>query len=250
MGWNIVQRRQTIFDMVNQMGFVKLSQLKEYFPEVSEVTLRKDLQYLDENQQIIRVHGGAKALPHALSFLYRSGIYQEEKSLIAAKAAELITPGSSIFISAGSTCVELAKRLPDMPLYVTTDGMTTAISVPNRPDTTVEVLGGELDMNLMRISGLSVLQGMESMHFNCAFIGTPGFHPDYGFSYPSAMTVAALSKAIERADKVIMLMDSSKVNYILMPRSIPIEKIDILVSDGKLKPEIVQVLESKGVQVL
>ena len=45
-------------------------------------------------------------------------------------------------------------------------------------------------------------------------------------------------------------MDSSKVNYILMPRSIPIEKIDILVSDGKLKPEIVQVLESKGVQVL
>lgn len=250
MGWNIEKRRQTIFDMVNQMGSVKLSQLKEYFPEVSEVTLRKDLQYLDESQQIIRIHGGAKALPHALSFLYRSGINLEEKSLIAAKAAELIQPNTSVFITAGSTCVELARRLPDVPLYVATDGMTTALSVPNRPDTTVEVLGGELDLNLMRISGLSVIQALEPMHFNYAFIGTPGFHPDYGFSYPSAMTVAALSKAIERSDKVIMLMDSSKVNYALMPRSIPLEKIDILVSDGKLEPEIIRVLESKGVEVL
>lgn len=128
--------------MANQMGSVKLSQLKEYFPAVSEATLRKDLQYLDENQQIIRIHGGAKALPHALSFLCRSGINLEEKSLIAAKAAELIQPNMSIFITAGSTCVELARRLPDVPLYVSTDGMTTALSVPNRPDTTVEVLGG------------------------------------------------------------------------------------------------------------
>lgn len=250
MGWNIEKRRQTIFEMVNQMGSVSLSQLKEYFPEVSEVTLRKDLQYLDENQQIIRIHGGAKALPHALSFLYRSGINLEEKGMIAAKAAELIRPNSSLFITAGSTCVELARRLPDVPLYVFTDGMTTAISVPNRPDTTVEVLGGELDLNLMRISGLSVIQGLEPMHFNYAFIGTPAFHPDHGFSYPSAMTVAALSKAIERADQVIMLMDSSKVNYALMPRSIPLEKIDILVSDGKLEPEIVEKIEAKGVQVL
>ena len=63
MARNIGKRRQAICDMVNQNGSVNFTQLKECFPGVSEVTLRKDLQYLDETQQIIRIHGGAKALP-------------------------------------------------------------------------------------------------------------------------------------------------------------------------------------------
>ena len=250
MGWNIDKRRQAIVDMLNQMGAIQLTKLKEYFPEVSEVTLRKDLQFLDERQQIIRVHGGAKALPHALSFVYRSGIYLEEKGLIAAKAAQLAQPGNSVCITAGSTCAELAKRQPAEPLYIFTDGLNTALSVPNRPEIKVEIFGGEVDMNIMRISGLSVLQSVEAMHFNIAFLGTPGFHPEHGFSYPSPMTAAVLSKAIENADKVVMLMDSSKVNYALMPRNIPMERIDVLVTDGKLEAKIVEKLKAKGVQVI
>lgn len=250
MAWNLEKRRQAIFDLVNQMGVVRFAQLKDYFPEVSEVTLRKDLQYLDENQQIIRTHGGAKALPHALNFVCRSSIRLEEKALIAAKAAELIQPGSSIFITAGTSCAELAKRLPPEVLYVFTDGLNTALSVPSCPEIKIELFGGEVDRNIMRVSGLSVLQSVENVHFNLAFLGTSGFHPDYGFSYPSPMTAAVLSKAIEQSDKVVMLMDSSKVNYVLMPRTIPLEKIHVLVSDGRLEPEIVEKLQAKGVRVI
>ena len=57
------KRRQAIRDIVNQLGEVNFTQLRELFPEVSDVTLRKDLKFLDETQQLIRVHGGAKSRP-------------------------------------------------------------------------------------------------------------------------------------------------------------------------------------------
>lgn len=244
------KRRQAICDMVNQNGMVNLAQLKEGFPGVSEVTLRKDLQYLDETQQIIRIHGGAKALSQTISFTCRANIHQEEKGIIATKAAKLIQPNSTVFITAGSTCVELAKRLPPVPMYVFSDGLYTAINFPKRPDLTVQILGGEVDMNTMRIEGLAVLEQLEEMHFNIAFLGTPIFHPDYGFSFFSEMTAAAISKVIERSEKVVMLMDSSKVNYALMPRRIPLEAIDVLVTDGMLEPKIIKKITDKNIQIL
>lgn len=247
---SIGKRRQAICDMVNQNGTVNIAQLKACFPKVSEVTIRKDLQYLDETNQIIRIHGGAKALPKALNFVYRSNIHQAEKGIIAAKAAQLIQPNTSVFITAGSTCVELAKRLPPVPMYVFSDGLYTTINFPKRSDVTVRILGGEVDMNTMRIEGLAVLERLEGMHFNISFLGTPAFHPDYGFSYFSEMTAAVISKVIERSDKVVMLMDSSKVNYALMPRTIPLEAVNILVSDGMLEQQIVEKLSMKNIQVL
>jgi DeoR family transcriptional regulator of aga operon len=247
---NIGKRRQAICDMVNQNGSVNFTQLKECFPGVSEVTLRKDLQYLDETQQIIRIHGGAKALPQTMNFVYRSSIHQTEKGIIATKAAELIQPNTSVFITAGSTCAELAKRLPPIPMCVFSDGLYTAINFPKRIDLTVQVLGGEVDMNTMRIEGLAVLKQLEEMHFNISFLGTPGFHPDYGFSYFSEMTAAAISTVIRNSDKVVMLMDSSKVNYALMPQKVPLEAVDVLVTDDMLESEIVEKLAKKKIEIL
>ncbi len=250
MARNIGKRRQAICDMVNQNGSVNFTQLKECFPGVSEVTLRKDLQYLDETQQIIRIHGGAKALPQTMNFVYRSSIHQTEKGIIATKAAELIQPNTSVFITAGSTCAELAKRLPPIPMCVFSDGLYTAINFPKRIDLTVQVLGGEVDMNTMRIEGLAVLKQLEEMHFNISFLGTPGFHPDYGFSYFSEMTAAAISTVIRNSDKVVMLMDSSKVNYALMPQKVPLEAVDVLVTDDMLESEIVEKLAKKKIEIL
>lgn len=244
------KRRQAIRDIVNQLGEVNFAQLKELFPEVSDVTLRKDLKFLDETQQLIRVHGGAKSLPHVLNFHYRSTLHQEEKRLIASKALKLINPHDSIYITAGTTCVELASILPAMPLYVFTDGLNTAASFPFSPDINVEIFGGEVDLNVMRISGPSVLDALEDLHFTTAFLGVPGFHPDYGFSILSSSIAAIFFKVMERSDKVVILMDSSKVNYSYTPRMIPLEAVDVVISDDHLEPRIKKQLESKDILVL
>ena len=114
------KRRQAIADMVNQLGEVSLTQLKSSFPEVSEVTLRNDLRYLDEAQQLIRIHGGAKSIMSVAGSLnnysVRASLHQQEKATIAAKAAALIHPDDSVFITAGTTCAALAKKLPACPL--------------------------------------------------------------------------------------------------------------------------------------
>ena len=143
------KRRQAIRDIVNQLGEVNFTQLRELFPEVFDVTLRKDLKFLDETQQLVRVHGGAKSLPHVLNFHYRSTLHREEKQLIASKAAKLINPHDSLFITSGTTCVELASVLPAIPLYVFTDGLNTAASFPFSPDINVEIFGGEQSVDAL-----------------------------------------------------------------------------------------------------
>ena len=250
MSKNIEKRRKAIIDMVNQLGTISLQQLKSSFPTVSEVTLRKDLLALDAEQQLIRIHGGAKQLPYASNFLFRTNSNQEEKRIIAEKAAKLIQPNTSVFITAGTTCIELAKRFPLVPLFVCTDGLTTACSFPINPLASVQILGGEVDLNTMRISGLSVLSAIDNMHFNIAFLGTPGFHPDYGFSYLSELTSTILQKVIQRSDKVVMLMDSSKVNYSFAPRYIPLDAIDLMITDDALEGHIAGKIRSKGVEIL
>ena len=164
------KRRKAIRDMVNQLGEINFDQLREMFPKVSDVTLRKDLKYLDETQQLIRIHGGAKSLPHAVNYHFRSSVNHEEKREIAVKASGLISAHDSIFMTAGTTCIELAQSLPLVPLYVFTDGILTASSFPCSKDINVEIFGGEVDLNVMRVGGPSVLDALENLRFKTVVV--------------------------------------------------------------------------------
>lgn len=248
------ERRQAIVDMINQMGEVTLKQLKESFPSVSEVTLRTDLKYLDKKNQIVRIHGGAKALGTIAAgtnlVLARSAMHHKEKMEIAAKAVSLIQPYDSIFISSGSTCVELAKQLPQMPLYIFTDGIGTLLNIPYYPEYSVELLGGTFDYNAMRVIGPSVTQAVENLHFATVFLGTSGLHPSCGFNSHSAIVIDTQKAIIARSEKTVMLMDSSKLNYSVSPRSIPFDLVDILITDSHFNPSVAASLKENGINVL
>lgn len=248
------KRRQAIVDLVNQFGAVSMNQLKNFFPTISEVTLRKDLRCLDEEKKLVRVHAGAKSIKdvagYGSNFSMRESLHPEDKALIGEKAASLITSGASLYISSGTTCVEFAKRLPPKSLYVFTDGVMVAMAIPPHPGINTEVLGGTFNRNLMRLSGPTVISTLEELRFDYAFLGTPGLHPNYGFSCTTPMIAATSSKAIDHAEKTVMLLDSSKVNYIHTPRNIPFQAVDIVVSDSKLPADIIKVMEDNGITVL
>ncbi len=250
MSSSIEKRRQAMLDMINQAGTISFVQLEQYFPNVSGATLRKDLQYLSEQRQIMRFHGGAKSMPKELSYVSRAHLHMEEKKLIASKAVRLIQPNQSIFVTAGSTCAELAKQMPDFPYYLFTDGLDTAVGLHNNPNSTVEMLGGQLNLNLMRVGGTQVYDRLEKLHFNISFLGAPSFHPEYGFSYLDEMTAMCLRKAAEQSEQVVMLMDSSKVNYTFTPCQLPLDEVDVVISDDSLEKEIIDCLEKRGIKVL
>lgn len=248
------KRRNAMVDLVNQLGEISFTELKKAFPDVSEVTLRKDLRYLDENNRIVRVHAGAKSIQdivrHGNNYSIRETLNHEAKTIIGAKAAALIPEGCSLYISSGTSCAAFAKELPQQNMYIFTDGFMTAMAIPPYPEVRVELFGGTLNRNLMRVLGPSVIEAMDQLSFDYAILGTPGFHPDFGFAYTTQMIATTTNKAIERAQKTIILMDSSKVNYIHTPRTLLMQDIDIVVSDGNLPQEIVDIMTSNGITVL
>lgn len=247
-------RRQQIVDLVNRDGKISFSELKQFFPEVSDVTLRKDLKYLDSTMQIVRVHGGAKSLPAAIgavdNFYTRSTKNVDMKKLIAEKALKLLRPNQSLFIAAGSTCAEFAKMIPAMPLQVFTDGLVTALEMSKILGVEVTMLGGEILPDSVRTGGPKVFDELNRLHFDFAFIGTDGYRRNYGFVCCSAHAAALFESVVEHSDKVVVLMDSSKVQAARAARNIPASNVSIVVSDGELDDVTLKSLYQAGVLVL
>ena len=247
---NIEKRREEILNLVNRYGSVSFQQIRQAFPDVSDVTLRKDLQYLDDNQQAIRTHGGMKSMPSALNYYYRSNINHEVKKIIAAKATALIRPGDSLFISAGTTCAELARVLPVFPLKVVSNGIYTVNNIAALPNISVELLGGDVDLNIMRTEGISTLDQLRSRHFTTAFLGTIGLNLDYGFAHNNAIITAILERVSQRADRTIVLADSSKITDKFSPHTLPVSTAQTIVTDDRFPEEVVEALRAKGLEVI
>ena len=247
-------RRQEIVELVNREGEVNFSSLKKHFPDVSDVTLRKDLKYLDSTLQIVRIHGGAKSLPTAIgavdNFYTRSAKHIDEKKVIAEKAIKLLRPNHSLFVGSGSTCTELCKALPDIPLQVFTDGLVTALELSKLPNVEVTILGGEVNTNDVRSSGPKVFDELNLLHFDFAFLGTDGYRADYGFVCCSSHSATLFKTLAKCSDKLVVLMDHSKVNATRAARNIPASQIDIVVSDGNLDSFVLKSLSQAGVSIL
>ncbi len=235
------------------MGEVSVSQLREAFPNISEVTLRKDLKYLNSTMQIVRIHGGAKSLPAAIgsvdNFYTRSAKNTNQKTIIAEKAASLLKPNQSLFIAAGSTCTEFVKCLPNIPLQIFTDSLVTAIELSKYPNIESNMLGGTIDSDV-RCCGPKMFEELSKLHLDYAFLGTDGYRPEYGFVCCSANAASLFSIARSSADTLVVLMDSTKVNAARAPRNVSPSEIDMVVSDGLLDDNVLKSFTKAGVMVL
>ena len=247
-------RRQKILELINLHGEISFTVLKEHFPEVSEVTLRKDLKHLDSEQQIVRIHGGAKSLSTAIgavdNFYTRSTRHTDEKIIIAQKAISLLRPNQSLFIGSGSTCAELCKNLPDIPLQVFTDGLMTALELSKQSSVEVTILGGEVNTNDVRASGPRVFNELNQLHFDLAFLGTDGYRVHQGFSCYSPHSAALFNALRLCSDKLVVLMDYSKINAARAARNIPASYVNYVISDRELDPLVSKSLMQANVTIL
>lgn len=250
----LTSRRDEIAAFVNREGYVSLQKLRESFPNVSDVTLRKDLFYLDSTMQLVRVHGGARSLPAAIgmidNFYARSSKNIDKKRLIATKAVTLLRKNTSLYIAAGTTCSELAKAMPDLKMQVFTDGLATALELSKCPGIEVTIFGGELDPDPLRVMGAKVLQELSALHFDYAFFSADGFRPEYGFICCSSYFASLLQAMREHTEKLVVLMDSSKINSIRAARFFPCSKVDIVIGDGEFDAATLKSLTQANVTVL
>ena len=138
-----------IAELLDKRGKLTLEQLEEFFPNVSQMTLRRDLFQLEEEGKIIRIRGGAMSVREVQKtsgepYVKKTTMHTDEKIVIASKAAGLIDEGASIFIDAGTTALYLAKEMPDRACNVFTNGLAVATELAKKKKVVVNLLGGQL----------------------------------------------------------------------------------------------------------
>ena len=252
---NANARREQILEFVNQQREVSFASIRDLFPDVSEMTVRRDLDYLDQAHQIIRVLGGARSVGSLLptsedAYTQRSLAHAEGKKLIAQKASRLIQPDSTIFLGSGTTTYQLAKLFPSGLNYVITTCLNCAIELSSREDLSILMLGGSINKNSYCVNGSIAAEMVENMRFNIAFLGVSGYFPGKGFATSVAEDYVLRQKIVERSDCTVILMDSSKA----MSRGIytfaPFEAVDYVISDGGLPQSMVDEVTASGITVL
>ncbi len=248
------QRRDSIVQLVNEHGNVTFSQIKESFSDVSDVTLRTDLKTLDAERRIVRTHGGARSVEYIVGtddyLLNRSARNTESKNVIAKKAAELVRPNTTLFLDSGSTTTELAKELPDILTIAFTNSLTCAAELAKLEQLETIVIGGSLNRYSMSLKGGRAIEEINTLTFDMLFLGVTSFQTSTGFACGSDDEAALKRALISRADKTIVLMDSSKLDKKNTFKICDLTDVDVIVGDGNYSEHFLKFCEESGVEVL
>lgn len=249
------QRRETIREAVHREGELHLKELETMFPEVSSMTLRRDLDYLEEKGVLIRIRGGAKAVRRSAGeredvFSQRAMEQPEAKEYIAQKAAALMERGRSIFVDSGTSMMCLAKRIPNENYSILTSGPNIGLEILKNPKPSVSLIGGQLSRNNLSASGLISIEFIKKINIDIAFMATSGFSLDSGLT-SGDLGESNLKRAImKKARKKILLMDLSKLDKNLPFTFAQLRDIDVLVTDKALPDSIRRAAERYAVQIM
>ena len=212
-------RRDFILEELNKNNEIRVSELIALLPDVSEMTIRRDLDFLAKKGFLIRTHGGAKVVPPSSDAPYdldtRLTLNKTSKSIIAKQALSFIDNECSIFFDAGSTTLELASIISNIKVHAITNAPNISIELIKNPDIQVILLGGVLNKSTLSVAGAMPLQELENLNIDIAFISASGFSLANGFTNAYADECSLKQKVIRMAKHVIILLDLSKLNKVL-----------------------------------
>ncbi len=248
-----LERQTRILEMLEKAGAVEVSALAEIF-KVSEVTIRRDLQSLEQQGILRRAHGGAVLAHPALveqPLAVRLGHEVESKWKIAAAAVKLINDGSTILLDSGSTTEALARQLNDFrSVTVITNGVNIAAELVRKPGITVLMAGGLLRSASFSCVGPEAQDMLSQFKVDQTFLGMGGVSLDAGLTNRSVQEVPIKQAMIRAGAQVILLADSSKIGKVVFARVAPLSAIDLIVTDDGISAEQQEAFREKGVQIL
>ena len=218
---------------------------------VSEDTIRRDLQELSNQGRLLKVHGGA-ILPHINGNGEAHKPYaQKEKSIIAKKAIRLIKEGSFVVTSGGSTIIELAKIIPLELKATFMSGSIPAISEYLKHDNLdVIVLGDKLNKSAKITVGADVIHRLKSVEPDICFLGINAIHPEKGVTDNDWEVVQVKQQMIKSAKKIVCLTISEKLNTVQPIKVVASGEIDVLITELDPADKLLQPYRDSGILVL
>ncbi|MEE1621597.1 DeoR/GlpR family DNA-binding transcription regulator [Zafaria sp. Z1313] len=255
------ERHRLITAMVARDGQVTVAALSEEFG-ITRETARRDLALLEQQGTVRRVHGGAVPAAQAStaeeSLSRRTTLRHSEKQRIAARALELIPAGAaSVAIDAGTTTELLAQLLAETAtgpraaeLLVITHAVPIAYRISSAAEIALEVLGGRVRGLTSAAVGDQVLDRLDQLRPDIAFVGTNGLDAGFGLSTPDPLEASVKSAIVRGARRVVVLADSSKLGVETLVRFAGLEDIDTLVTDAEPPAALAEALAAADVDVV
>ncbi|MFJ6120513.1 DeoR/GlpR family DNA-binding transcription regulator [Streptomyces sp. NPDC092129] len=228
--------------------------------EVSAATIRRDFDLLAEQQMLVRTRGGA--VPHGVSYelplRYKMARHASEKQRVAEAVAELIAPGEAVGLTGGTTTTEVARALAvrgdlasgSPALTVVTNALNIANELAVRPQFKIVVTGGVARAQSYELVGPLADAVLGRITLDVAVLGVVAFDAVHGAAANDEAEAAINRLLCERAERVVVAADSSKLGRRAFARICGVESVDTLVTDAAAGSDAVRPFEEAGVRVI
>jgi len=246
------ERQQQILAHLSQNGRASVTELSRMF-NVSEVTIRGDLQLLAAEDLIVRTHGGAVLVPRVpeLSLTLRRQQQVAEKERIGCAAAGFVANGDAIFLDASSTALALARALRQhRDLTVLTHSLVVAQSLVDAPSISVVMTGGALQRDTVSLMGTDGLAILQKYNIKTSFFGA------HGLSFPEGLTDVSAGEAevkrlvVAMCRQVVALIDATKWGRVGPASFARPEELHVIITDAKAPAGLVEQARALGTRVI
>lgn len=249
------ERREKIHDLMQSKPFVSIKELEEMFPDVSGMTLRRDIKFFEDRREIIKVRGGARSMKFITSQIdenvdARMNENVFSKDLIARKAAEFLETGCSIFLDSGSTVRRVVQYVPNERFTFTTTDPAAALDLTAIGLPSVNIVGGRVSGDNKTVTGLLATRFLADINIDIAFLSPSGLSARSGFSVGNYSECELKKIVVEKARLVVILMDESKVDKSLPYTFATFDEADVLITSTPLPDELVRLAEEKNVRII
>ncbi|MER2106146.1 MAG: DeoR/GlpR family DNA-binding transcription regulator [Solibacillus sp.] len=246
---NPQERQQEIIKLLKNKSEVKFSELSKIF-RVTEMTVRRDIEKLEEKKLLYRTVGGAILSPiKQLDLRDRMKLMMDEKIHIGKVAASLIKPNEAIFIDSGTTTIQISRQLKYKEITVITNAPKIALELQELRIPTI-LLGGQLEGSTLSVVGPIAETNLKDMKFHRAFIAASGVSSNNGLSNANYFELQIKKLVIERSQEVNVVIDSSKFESDSLVSFAKFDKIDRIITDRPLPQKLLNTCEKYNVEII
>ncbi len=246
------ERHNRILQALKDRGFVTVSGLSDTL-EVSEVTIRRDLNWLEDRKLLQRTHGGATSpqhIVHDIPISEKASHHAEEKRRIGAAAAALVETHDRIILASGTTVMQVARHLKGTTdLTVITNAMNVALELTALPGIEVHMLGGLLRKTSTSVVGPVAEKMLQQFTCRKLFLSVDGFDLEHGLTTSNALEAHLNTCMIAAAEQVVVLADASKFGLRSFGRICSIDQVHRVITDTGVSASTVRQLEDMGISV-
>lgn len=245
-------RQEQMREYIEKKNFVTIKELQALFPDVTLMTIHRDLDALQQRGFVVKFRGGAKSVRLAgdPEFNVRMRENNAGKTVIAQKALELIQPHTAVFLDASTTNLALAKILPDISLNIFTTGPSIALELCRLHNPVVTLCCGTINRKNLALSGQNTLQMLEGINIDLAFIGVSGFSVDAGFTCGTEGDMLVKHMVIQKARTSVAMCGHEKFSCLMPYTFAKLEDVDYVICDEPAPQTLVSAAKNAGVNLL